>query len=213
MFFQKKFRICLSLMLFSVTLLAQEKENEVSVNQCAVIREVIYSAHEKQFDNLIQKEMKGSHGYQVRGSCRFETTQYMSLIDWPQATKTYIDHSEEKTDSSLKLIRQFVAEFTGLTSLEDARKKFDILNRQITDCRLPLNDSNITVLKPIPLDKIKDDLPVAALDARLYPITVKEAEEASPGQEVVIMTAYEKIGRYYSAYMIVEYRLRQGEWN
>lgn len=164
----------------------------------------------QQFENLILNELKGSHGYQVRGSWRFETTHYSSLIDWPGATKTYIDHSEEKTDSSLTFTRQFVAEFAGLGSMEDARKKFDVLNRQITDCLLPLNDSNIAVLKPIPLHKIKDELPVAALDARLYPVSVQQADAASPGQEVVIMTAYEKIGRIFTAYMIVEYRLQQG---
>ena len=74
---------------------------------------------------------------------------------------------------------------------------------------MPLNDSNIVVLKHIPLEKIRGELPVAAIDARLYPITVKDADEASPGQEVVIMTAFEKTGRYYAAYMIVEYRVSQ----
>lgn len=195
-----------------VPLLVQSKTTEeyLSTNQCSVIREVIYSAHVKQFGNLILKELKGSHGYQVRGSWRFETVQYQSLLDWPGATKTYIDDSRENTDSTLTLTRQFVAEFAGLGSMEDARKKFDVLNRQITDCRLPLNDSNIAVLKPIPLHKIKDELPVAALDARLYPVSVQQADAASPGQEVVIMTAYEKIGRIFTAYMIVEYRLQQG---
>ena len=197
------------LFIFPELLHSQDREDFSPVNQCSVIREVIYSAHEKQFDNLVQKEMKGSHGHQVRGSWRFETTQYSSLIDWPGATKTYIDHSEEKTDSSFKLIRQFVAEFSNLSRIEDARKKFEILNQQITDCRLPLNDSNIVVLKHIPLEKIRGELPVAAIDARLYPITVKDADEASPGQEVVIMTAFEKTGRYYAAYMIVEYRVSQ----
>ncbi len=84
-----------------------------------------------------------------------------------------------------------------------------MLNRQISDCRLPLNDSDIVVLKYIPMEKIKGELPVAALDARLYPITVKNADAVHPGQEVVIMTAYEKNGKWYSAYMIVEYRLQE----
>ncbi len=178
--------------------------------QCAAIRELIYSAYEKQFDNLLDKELKGSHGYQVRGSWRFETVQYQSLLDWPGATKTYIDDSRESTDSSSKIIRQFVAEFGTVKTREEAMQKFDFLNAQIAECRLPLSDTNITLLKPIPLEKIKDELPVAAIDARLYPVTVQQADAASPGQEVVIMTAYEKIGRIFSAYMIVEYRLRQG---
>ncbi len=180
--------------------------------QCSAIREIIYSAHVKQFENLIQNQIKGSHRYQVRGAWRFETTQYTSLVDWPGATKSYIDHSEEKTDSSHKLIRQYVAEFGGLQTQEQARYWFETLNRQIAECRLPLNDSDIVVLRPIPMEKIKGDLPVAAIDARLYPVTVKKATAAQPGQEVVIMTAYEKNGRLYTAYMIVEYRLQQEEW-
>lgn len=179
--------------------------------QCAAIREVIYSAYEKQFDNLLDKELKGSHGYQVRGSWRFETTQYQSLLDWPGATKTYIDDSRESTDSSSKITRQFVAEFGPVKTREEALQKFDYLNAQIAECRLPLSDTNITLLKPIPLEKIKDELPVAALDARLYPVRVKEATPAGPGQEVVVMTAWERNGQLYSTYMIVEYRLQQKE--
>ncbi|HSK11592.1 MAG TPA: hypothetical protein VK907_00175 [Phnomibacter sp.] len=185
------------------------RTEEKSIQLCSAIREVIFSAHEKQFRNLMDKEMKGSHGYQVRGSWRFETVQYASILEWPGATKSYIDNSEERTDTSYQLIRQYVAEFSGMRTVEDARQKFELLNRQIAECRLPLSDTNITILRAIPLDKIKDDLPVAAIDARLYPITVKQADEAQPGQEVVIMTAYERSGRMFNAYMIVEYRLQQ----
>jgi hypothetical protein len=187
---------------------AQSIEKPMAVPLCSSIREIIFSAHEKQFKNLMDAEMKGSYGYQVRGSWRFETTQYETILPWPGASKSYIDNSEERTDSSFQLTRQYVAEFKNLPTTEDARRKFELLNQQITDCRILLADTNITVLKPLPLDKIKDDLPVAALDAKLYPLTIKEADAASPGQEVVIMTAYEKSGRFYNAYMIVEYRLR-----
>lgn len=106
-----------------VPLLVQSKTTEeyLSTNQCSVIREVIYSAHVKQFGNLILKELKGSHGYQVRGSWRFETVQYQSLLNWPRASKTYIDDSMESTDSSSKIIRQFVAEFGALKTREEAK--------------------------------------------------------------------------------------------
>jgi hypothetical protein len=174
---------------------------------CSTIREIIFSAHEKQFKNLMDATLKGSHGYQVRGSWRFESVQYETILQWPGATKSYIDNSEESTDSSFHLTRQYVAEFSNLLHADEARKKFELLNQQITECRILLADTNITVLKPLPLEKIKDDLPVAALDARLYPLTIKEADAASAGQEVVIMTAYEKSGKYFNAYMIVEYRL------
>lgn len=175
---------------------------------CSAIREVIFSAHQHQFKNLMNTETKGSYGYQVQGSWRFETTQFETFLQWPGATKSYIDNSEERTDSSLHMIRQYVAEFKDLANTEEARRKFQLLNQQITECRILLADTNIAVLKPLALDKIRDDLPVAALDAKLYPVTIKEADAASSGQEVVIMTAYEKTGKYYNAYMIVEYRLR-----
>ena len=181
--------------------------NDFSYQQCSAIREIIFSAHEKQFDNLMDKEMKGSHGYQVQGSWRFETVQYESILIWPGATKSYIDNSEERTDSSHKMIRQYVAEFSGLKTLDAAKQKFDLLNNQVAECRLFLSDTNITVLRPLPLSKIQDELPVAALDAKLFPITIKDADAAQPGQEVVIMTAYERAGKLFSAYMIVEYRL------
>jgi len=190
---------------------AQAADRTFAATQCSAIREVIFSAHQKQFSNLLDKELKGSHGYQVRGTWRFETFQYASLLDWPGASKTYIDDSQESTDSSSKMTRQFVAEFGQLKSREEAREKFDYLNAQINECRLLLSDTNITLLKPLPLEKIKDELPVAAIDARLYPVRVKEATAAEAGQEVVIMTAYERNGQFYSAYMIVEYRLVQNE--
>ncbi len=186
-------------------------ENDFSYQQCSPIREIIFSAHEKQFNNLMDREMKGSHGYQVRGSWRFETVQYESILMWPGATKSYIDNSEESTDSSHKIIRQYVAEFSGLKTLDDAKQKFDLLNNQIAECRLFLSDTNITVLRPLPLSKIQDELPVAALDARLFPVTIKDADAAQPGQEVVIMTAYERVGKLFSTYMIVEYRLQQND--
>ena len=104
-----------------------------------------------------------------------------------------------------------MAEFGNLKSREEAKQKFDYLNNQIAECRLPLSDTNITLLKPLPLEKIKDELPVAALDARLYPVTVKQSTAAEPGQEVVIMTAWERNSQLYTAYMIVEYRLQQSE--
>ena len=191
--------------------IAQAPDRTFAPTQCSAIREVIFSAHQKQFTNLLDKELKGSHGYQVRGTWRFETFQYASLLDWPGASKTYIDDSKESTDSSSKIIRQFVAEFGNLKSREEAKQKFDYLNSQIAECRLPLSDTNITLLKHLPLEKIKDELPVAAIDARLYPVRVKEATAAEAGQEVVIMTAYERNGQFYSAYMIVEYRLQQSE--
>lgn len=190
---------------------AQEVDRTFAATQCSAIREVIFSAHQKQFNNLLDKELKGSHGYQVQGTWRFETFQYASILDWPGASKTYIDDSRESTDSSSKMIRQFVAEFGQLKSREEARQKFDYLNAQITECRLLLSDTNITLLKPLPLEKIKDELPVAALDAKLYPVTIKQSTAAEPGQEVVIMTAWERNGQYYTAYMIVEYRLQQTE--
>jgi len=190
---------------------AQEVDRTFAATQCSAIREVIFSAHQKQFDNLLDKELKGSHGYQVQGTWRFETFQYASLLDWPGASKTYIDDSRESTDSSSKMIRQFVAEFAQLKSPQEARQKFDYLNAQITECRLLLSDTNITLLKPLPLEKIKDELPVAALDAKLYPVTIKQSTAAEAGQEVVIMTAWERNGQYYTAYMIVEYRLQQTE--
>ncbi len=206
--------ICINVLLgcfFLQPVFAQETDLKPGIPQCAAIREVIFSASEKQFDNLMLDEGRGSHGYQVRGSWRFETVQYPSLLPWPGATRTYIDNSEESTDSSKKIIRQYVAEFAKITQEAAAIQKYKALNAQVAECRLPLGDSNIMVLKPIPLDKIKGDLPVAAIDATLYPVTIIAGTEASPGQEVVIMTAYEKIGRYYSAYMIVEYRLQQ-DW-
>ena len=181
--------------------------NDFSYQQCSAIREIIFSAHEKQFDNLMDKEMKGSHGYQVQGSWRFETVQYESILIWPGATKSYIDNSEERTDSSHKMIRQYVAEFSGLKTLDAAKQKFDLLNNQVAECRLFLSDTNITVLRPLPLSKILDEFPVAALDAKLFPVKIKDADAAQPGQEVVIMTAYERAGKLFSAYMIVEYRL------
>lgn len=190
---------------------AQEADRTFATTQCSAIREVIFSAHQKQFNNLLDKELKGSHGYQVQGTWRFETFQYASLLDWPGASKTYIDDSKESTDSSSKMIRQFVAEFGQLKSREEARQKFDYLNAQITECRLLLSDTNITLLKPLPLEKIKDELPVAAVDAKLYPVTIKQSTVAEAGQEVVIMTAWERNGQYYTAYMIVEYRLQQSE--
>ena len=193
----------------AVTGYGQTVDSISPVNQCSAIREIIFSAHQKQFRNLMDKELKGSHGYQVRGSWRFESVQFASILEWPGATKSYIDNSEERTDSTYQLTRQYVAEFANLRSEEEARRKFELLNRQVAECRLPLGDSNIMVLRPLPLDKIEAELPVAAIDARLYPVRVKEADEAQPGQEVVIMTAYEKLGRLYSAYMIVEYRLQQ----
>lgn len=203
--------LCLLFCFFQKEALPQEQDLKPGVSACSAIREIIFSASEKQFDNLMLSGGRGSHGYQVIGSWRFETVQYESRLMWPGATRSYIDNSEESTDSSKKIIRQFVAEFSKLATETEAVQKYKNLNAQVAACRLPLGDTNILILKPIPIDKIKGDLPVAAIDATLYPITIRQGTPASPGQEVVIMTAYEKTGRTFNAYMIVEYRLQQ-DW-
>ncbi len=202
----------MALSLFQKVALSQGQDLKPGISKCAAIREIIFSASERQFDNLMLSGGRGSHGYQVMGSWRFETVQYESRLMWPGATRSYIDNSEESTDSSKKIIRQFVAEFSKLATEAFAIQKYKDLNAQVALCRLPLGDTNIMVLKPVPLDQIKGDLPVTAIDATLYPITIKQGTPASPGQEVVIMTAYEKTGRTYNAYMIVEYRLQQ-DWS
>lgn len=177
--------------------------------QCAAIRNLLYEASEKQFKTLIAQEGRGSRGYQTHGSWHFESVQYSSKIAWAGASRTYIDHSEERTDTTHTLYRQFVAEYAPLPTLEEGRRFFELLNLQITDCRIMLKDTNLLLLQPVPLHKIQDELPVAALDARLYPVQVPEERGALHNQQVNIMTAYEKRGRAYAAYMIVEYRLHQ----
>lgn len=190
---------------------AQLRPPEVvrGVQQCAAIRNLLYEASEKQLTTLIAEEGRGSRGYQTYGTWQFETVQFSSILNWEGASRTYIDHSEERTDSTYTLYRQFVAEYAPLPTAEEGRRFFDLLNTQIGDCKVFLKDTQLLLLQPVPLHKIQDELPVAALDARLYPVQVPEEREAQNNQQVNIMTAYERRGRSYSAYMIVEYRLHQ----
>jgi len=176
------------------------------VSQCSQIRELIVSASAYQFNNITLEARRKSHGYQSKDGWHFETTQYFTRLWWPGSTFCYIDFSEEKSTNHSKQTWQYVAVIKNLASAGEAKIAFDRLNRQIAACRLPLGDSNITVLKPLDFDRIENELPVAALDARLYPIRLQEPDTLQKGQEVVVMTAYEKSGKLYNAYMIVEFR-------
>lgn len=61
--------------------------------------------------------------------------------------------AKKKSTNHSKQTWQYVAVTKDLASASEAKLAFDLLNRQITDCRLPLGDSNITVLKPLDFDR------------------------------------------------------------
>lgn len=193
-------------LLTSPKLYSQAYPDARIVSQCSQIRELIVSASAFQYKNIMLEPRRKSYGYQSKDGWHFETTQFFTKLWWPGSTLCYIDFSEEKSDQQYKQTWQYVATINNLASAGEAKQAFDRLNRQIEACRLPLNDSNIAVLKPLDFNKIADELPVAALDARLYPIKLLEPDTLQKGQEVVVMTAYEKLGKNYNAYMIVEFR-------
>lgn len=193
-------------LLSSPKLYSQADPDSRIVNQCSQIRELIVSASAFQYKNIMLEPRRKSHGYQSKDGWHFETTQFFTQLWWPGSTLCYIDFSEEKSDKQSRQTWQYVATIKNLASAAEAKQAFDRLNRQIDACRLPLNDSNIAVLKPLDFSKIADELPVAALDARLYPVKLLEPDTLQKGQEVVVMTAYEKSGKQYNAYMIVEFR-------
>ncbi|MCU0375352.1 MAG: hypothetical protein MUF24_08600 [Chitinophagaceae bacterium] len=194
------------ILLFSPILYSQADTGLRTINQCSQIRELIVSASAYQFSNITLEPRRKSHGYQSKDNWHFETTQYFTRLWWPGSTICYIDFSEEKSTTQLKQTWQYVAAIKNMASAGEAKLAYERLNKQIAACRLPLNDSNIAVLKPLDFEKIEAELPVAALDARLYPVRLMEPDTLQKGQEVVVMTAYEKAGKQYNAYMIIELR-------
>lgn len=177
--------------------------------QCSAIRELVYQATNRQFEDITESEAKTSYGRQTVGTWQFSTTRYNATFQWADASKCYIEYNEESTDSFKNETWQYIAEYSRLTNVIEAERLYRQLNIQIGGCRYPLTDSVEVDFIPLPLDRLPPERPAALEVASVYelPTTETSSNNQSP---INVMVGMEKRQKDYRVSLIVEYRKEAG---
>ena len=193
-------------LLLPVVLQAQLLTDTSSVTrQCSAIRELVYQATNRQFEDITESEAKTSYGHQTLGTWQFSTTRYNANFQWADASKCYIEYNEESTDSFKNQTWQYIAEYSRLPNVIEAERLYRQLNIQIGGCRYPLTDSVEVDFIPLPLDRLPPERPAALEVASMYELPTAEAlaKNQSP---INVMVGMEKRQKDYRVSLIVEYR-------
>lgn len=199
--------IVLILLLLRLPLVAQLSMADTAVvtRQCSVIRELVYQAGENHFANILESQIRSSHGHQTVGSWKFATTRYNAAMQWGGATLCYIEHNAESTDSFSNETWQYIAEYSQISTVLDAERLYRQLNVQIKGCRYPLNDSFDVDFIPLPPDQLPLERPAALEVASLYELpTAVTGSDTSAA--INVMVGMEKRPKDYRVSLIVEYR-------
>jgi hypothetical protein len=170
------------------------------LKQCSAIRELIFGANQPKFGRLLGDPVRSSHGYQTMGSWKFETERFETTIMWPDATRCFIEHSTETTDSTALDNWQYIAEFTAESDPLKASRAMKDLLLQMEGCHWPLNDSLVIDLKPVNPAELPPSLPEGLADA--YILVLPEATGQS--KQMTIMVGLEKLRKGYRPVLMVE---------
>jgi len=178
--------------------------NQVVTRQCSAIRELVYAGMHQQFYDIRLHESRTSNGYTKSGNWEFATTRYQTKLAWTDATVSYIEHSEEKMDSSLTNIWQYIAEYSNIANLLEAEKLYRYLNGQIAGCSYPLSDTAEINFRPLPPDKLPKERPAALEIASLYDLPLNDQNPTGLPPPISIMVGMEKRINSYRVTLIVE---------
>ena len=199
----KKYRLILSCLLLPAHLLAQDSTTVVT-RQCSAIRELVYTGTHQQFELIRLDETRTSSGFTKSGNWEFATTRYQTKLPWADATISYIEHSEEKMDSTITNNWQYIAEYSNIPSLVEADKLFRYLNGQITGCTYPISDTTTIKFRPLPADKLPKERPAALEIATLYDLPFDITDPAHKPPPISVMVGMEKRKDRYRVSLIVE---------
>lgn len=177
--------------------------------QCSAIRELVYQASNRHFEEITVSEARTSYGHQTIGTWKFATTRYNVNFQWTDASTCYLEHNEESTDSFRNDTWQYIAEYKGLQNVLDAERIFRQLNTQIEGCRYPLTDSMDVDFIPLPLDKLPPERPTALQIASVYELPMVDFSPKEPSP-VNVMVGMEKRQKDYRVSLIVEYKRESG---
>ena len=185
-------------------LLSAQDSMKVVTRQCSAIRELVYTGMNEQFESVRLEETRTSNGYTRSGNWEFATTRYQTNLAWADATKSYIEHNDEKLDSTHSSSWQYIAEYSNIPNLVEADKLFRYLNGQITGCSFPISDTATINFRPLPPDKLPKDRPSSLEIASLYdlPPNPKNPKDLPP--PISIMVGMEKRKDSYRVSLIIE---------
>jgi hypothetical protein len=202
--------VAILILLLPTILWAQSTVDSIAVTrQCSAIRELVYQATNKQFEDITETEARASYGHQTLGTWQFATTRYNVNFQWVGATICYIEHNEESTDSFRHDTWQYIAEYKGLQNVLDAQRLYRQLNTQIEGCRYPLTDSVDVNFIPLPLDKLPAERPASLEVACVYELPVAGSSSLDPSP-LNVMVGMERRQKDYRVSLIVEYKKEAG---
>ena len=194
----------LFLIFLQVSVNAQRRDEQVVTKQCSVIRELVFTAATAKFEPIKLDQVRGSSGHQVQGSWQFSTTRYNAEISWEGADISYLEHSEESTDSTRQETWQYIAEYSHVPDVLEASKIFTKLNDEIEGCPYPLNDSTDLSFVPLPPERLPADRPAALQVAKLYELPLSSNSADSANGAIMVMVGLEKRAKDYRVSLIVE---------
>ena len=184
----------------------QQPGDQVITKQCSVIRELVYAGATAKFEPIKMDQVRGSSGYQTQGTWHFSTTRYNTSISWLGADISYLEHSEESTDSTRLETWQYIAEYSHVPDVLEAAKLFNQLNHAIEGCVFPVDDSTDLAFIPLPQERLPADRPAALEVAKVYELPLPGQKQASEEGAVMVMVGMEKRAKDYRVSLIVENR-------
>ena len=184
----------------------QPQDEQVVTRQCSVIRELVFAAATAKFEPIKLDQVRGSSGHQVQGSWQFSTTRYNAGISWEGADISYLEHSEESTDSTRLETWQYIAEYSHLPDVLEASKIFSKLNNEIEGCPYPMDDSTDLSFVPLPPERLPVERPAALQVAKLYELPLSSNRGDSASGAIMVMVGMEKRAKDYRVSLIVENR-------
>jgi hypothetical protein len=198
---------CMMVLLFCQwKAIGQRREDQVVTKQCSVIRELVYAGATAKFEPIRMDQVRGSSGYQTRGSWQFSTTRYNASIAWQGADISYLEHSEESTDSTRLETWQYIAEYSHVPDVLEASRIFNQLNDEIEGCAFPVDDTTDLAFVPLPPERLPADRPPSLQVAKVYELPLPGQKAASEKGAVMVMVGMEKRAKDYRVSLIVENR-------
>jgi hypothetical protein len=177
--------------------------DEVITKQCSAIRELVYAAVNGQFEPIKMEQVRGSEGFQTRGTWRFSTTRYNTSMAWQGANISYLEHYEESTDSTHKNQWQYIAEYSHVPDVLEAERLFRQLNNQVAGCPYLVNDSVELQFVVLPPEKLPAERPSSLEVASLYELPLDDTNLAK-NSIISVMIGMEKRAKDYRVSLIVE---------
>ncbi|MES2646475.1 MAG: hypothetical protein V4717_06340 [Bacteroidota bacterium] len=199
--------VALVLLFFNYNYLFAQQDHaneEVVTKQCSAIRELVYAAVNGQFEPIKMEQVRGSEGFQTRGTWRFSTTRYNTSMQWQGANTSYLEHFEESTDSSHTNQWQYIAEYSHVPNVLEAERLYRQLNSQVAGCPYVINDSIDLQFIALPPEKLPVERPSSLEIASLYELPLEDSINQNKVAAISVMIGMEKRLKDYRVSLIVE---------